>query len=48
MPGVMSGMVGVQTVCRGDQQILVCKELVPWVGLQCVLVVFPGNTHFSF
>ena len=19
---------------------------VPWVGLQCVIVVFPGHTHF--
>ena len=19
--------------------------MVPWVGLQCVIVVFPGNTH---
>ena len=21
---------------------------VPWVGLQCVLVVFPGHTHLPF
>ena len=22
--------------------------MVPWVGLQCVSVVFPENTHFPF
>ena len=21
--------------------------MVPWVGLQCVVVVFPDHTHFS-
>ena len=20
--------------------------MVPWVGMQCVIVVFPGHTHF--
>ena len=22
--------------------------MVPWVGLQCMIVVFPDHTHFSF
>ena len=22
--------------------------MVPWVGLQCVIVVFPGHTHLPF
>ena len=22
--------------------------VVPWVGLQCVIVVFPGHTHLLF
>ena len=22
--------------------------MVPWVGLQCVIVVFPDHTHFLF
>ena len=22
--------------------------MVPWVGLQCVIVVFPDHTHFRF
>ena len=22
--------------------------MVPWAGLQCVIVVFPGHTHFFF
>ena len=21
------------------------NKLVPWVGLQCVILVFPGHTH---
>ena len=31
-----------------DFYVLWLFIVVPWVGLQCVIVVFPDHTHFFF
>ena len=41
-----------QTLPLSSDLVLVVRVLflfliVPWVGLQCVIVAFPGHTHFS-
>ena len=32
-------------ICIGTINVLWLFHTVPWVGLQCVIVVFPDHTH---
>ena len=34
--------------CIGTINVLWLFPVVPWVGLQCVIVVFPDHTYFLF
>ena len=34
--------------CLGTLNVLWLFLMVPWVGLQCVIVVCPNHTHFWF
>ena len=34
--------------CHVVISILSLFLIVPWVGLKCVIVTFPGNTHLPF
>ena len=35
-------------ICIVTISVLWLFFTVPWVGLQCVIVVFPGHTHLLF
>ena len=34
--------------CIVIENVLQIFLVVPWVGLQCVIVVYPDHTHFGF
>ena len=45
---------GFAIILKGKRELVACLPgvilwlslMVPWVGLQCVIVVFPDHTHF--
>ena len=33
-------------ICLATVNVMWLFLMVPWVGLQCVIVIFPDHTHF--